>query len=640
MALGSNSNFYFTRHLFRTGLECPTRLYYRALNYPENQTSLPFINHYRYNKKQLKNLAKCSFPKGIQIDTSSLEDAAKTTEKDLRKSKITLFDSVFIWEKFMAKIPILEKKDNRVEIYHFQTRAFRPEKHDVSSSRGDIYAKWLDYLTDVTFQVHIVEKCYPDWEIHPYLVLPSKYALAHNDGLPKLLRKITSGELTPEEVNADVEELMVRLDVKGEVGSIRSGAYFEGDFEGKTFNEVLLLLADLYFGKKKYPVSIGRKCKSCEFRIEQNRVKQGDKSGFLECWHEAVEDRIRDKSDKVVFDLIGPGTNRWLERGVYFQQQVPEGEFYDLDAIRSAEGRITEKQRQSLQILQARGEEVPKEIIKPTLFEELGRWEYPIHFLDFEAGNYVLPMRRERTPYHLLVFQYSCHTLYEDGSWVHHDWIDDPDQSEAYSNYEMVRHLKEVPDILQGTLVQYSNFERNALKTIRKELKHDREKVADAGALNEWIGEIIRRNDSSHRSSPFLADLSRMVKSFYYNRQMEDSLSIKDVLQSVLTVSPYLRELYTKPYNSSNFESMIWWQSDAKNEALSPYRLMVENEEEVEGVRRGTEAMVVYARLLSEELSAKQRKAYKKALLRYCEVDTLAMLMIYQHWSNLMEKRN
>jgi len=638
MALGSDNKSYFTRHLFRTGLECPTRLYYRALDYPENRESLPFIAHYRYNKRQLKNLAKCSFPKGVEVDTLSSAAAAGKTEEYLAENTITLFDPVFIWGNYKTKIPILVKKVKHVDIYYFQTRAFKAEKHDVSSNRGDIYNKWLDYLTDIAFQVHIMENCHPEFDINPYLVLPSKYALAQSDALPKRLNKILNGDLSPDEVINDVEELLVKLEVSAEVDSIRRGSYFEGEFEGKSFDEVLQQLADLYFSKKKYPVSIGRKCKNCEFRIEQNRVEQGEKSGFQECWNEAVKDQLQDKPPKVVFDLIGPGTNRWVERGVYFQQQVPEGEFYDLEAIYRAEGRITEKQRQSLQILQARGSDIPEEIIKPRLFEELDRWQYPLHFLDFEAGNYVIPQRSERTPYHLLVFQYSCHTLYEDGSWNHTDWIDEPGGD--YSNYQLIRKLKAIPDILSGTLVQYSNFERNALKTIRQELKQDWERVPDAGELYDWAGEIIRRNDSSSSSLPFLADLSRMVKSYYYNHYMQDSLSIKDVLQSVLTISPHLKELYSRPYSSSNFEAMVWWQPAGNSEAQSPYRLMVESEQEVEGVRRGTEAMVVYAKLLSEELSESQREAYKKALLRYCEVDTLAMLMIYQHWSSLMEKRN
>ncbi len=339
-----------------------------------------------------------------------------------------------------------------------------------------------------------------------------------------------------------------------------------------------------------------------------------------------------------MFNLIGPGTKQWVERNIYLQENVPEGEFYGLNTINRTGDNISEKHRQSLQIMQAKGEEVPKELVKPKLFKELDRWEYPIHFLDFEAGNYVIPIRKERRPYHLVVFQYSCHSLHQDGSWEHHEWIDDCNGND-YPNYEMIRRLKEIPQINEGTLVQYSNFERNALKTIRKELMEDKEEVHDAENLTEWISGIISRHDSSHKSGPYLSDLSRLVKNYYYNAKMEDSLSIKDVLQSIMAVSPRLKDIYSKPYNSSNYDSAIWWQSDANGLTISPYRLMLDEDENGdEGVRRGTEAMVVYAGLLTEDLGPGDRKRYQKALLRYCELDTLAMFMIYQHWKYLMEE--
>ena len=86
---------YFTKHLFRTGLECPTRLYYYAKDYPENREALPFIAHYRYNKKQLTDLARCQFPKGIKIEAGSLENDFEETRKKLKKRKAVLFDPVF-----------------------------------------------------------------------------------------------------------------------------------------------------------------------------------------------------------------------------------------------------------------------------------------------------------------------------------------------------------------------------------------------------------------------------------------------------------------------------------------------------------------------------------------------------------------
>lgn len=42
--------------------------------------------------------------------------------------------------------------------------------------------------------------------------------------------------------------------------------------------------------------------------------------------------------------------------------------------------------------------------------------------------------------------------------------------------------------------------------------------------------------------------------------------------------------------------------------------------------------MSAYMRLQFEDMPAIQRQAIKSALLRYCELDTLAMVMVMQAW--------
>lgn len=627
---------YFTKHLFRTGLECPTRMYYYAGEYPENREALPFIAHYRYNKEQFTGLARCQFPKGIAVDSGSLEKDIDETRKKLKKKNVVLFDPVFIHDRFMANIPILEKQGDRIDVYHIQIKTFRKDKHSISDSQGEVYSKWSNYALDFAFQVYVISKCYPQCNIQPYFLLPAKYAQAKINHLHEVIKNIRAGKTSIRKSGIVQEEIIEKINVSEEIDRILNRHIFDDDlFEGKSFEEVLHELSGYYFDREKFPVTIGNKCKNCEFRIEKERVNNGEKSGFAECWNESLDISLEETYKPLVFNLIGPGTKHWVERSVYLQENIPDGEYYSLDTIENAKGKINEKQRQSMQIMQAKGTEVPEELVKPSLFEELGRWEFPIHFLDFEAGNYVIPYRKGRRPYHLLVFQFSCHTLSEEGQWSHHEWVDE--NNGCYPNYEMVRNLKKIPDITEGTIVQYSNFERNALRTIRKEMLGEEETIRDASELSDWIMQIINRHDSSNPTGPYLSDLSRLVKNYYYNAEMEDSLSIKDVLQSIMSVSPRLKDIYSRPYNSANYDAAIWWQADPTGAARSPYRLMLSDRED-EGIRRGTEAMVVYARLLSEDLTSEEEQSLRKALLRYCELDTLAMVMIYQHWQYLMEE--
>jgi hypothetical protein len=56
------------------------------------------------------------------------------------------------------------------------------------------------------------------------------------------------------------------------------------------------------------------------------------------------------------------------------------------------------------------------------------------------------------------------------------------------------------------------------------------------------------------------------------------------------------------------------------------------DDETQNGLQDGGAAMAAYARLQQEKLSPIVRGAIEQALLRYCELDTLAMVMAVQAW--------
>ena len=57
-------------------------------------------------------------------------------------------------------------------------------------------------------------------------------------------------------------------------------------------------------------------------------------------------------------------------------------------------------------------------------------------------------------------------------------------------------------------------------------------------------------------------------------------------------------------------------------------------------IQDGGAAMVAYAKLQFTDMEDYERERIVKALLRYCELDTLAMVMIYEHWNSLKNKNN
>lgn len=628
MATSRQKKKYLTKHLFGAGLECPTKLYYYARNYPENKEAVPFIEHAIFNKRLLKALARSVFPNGIFVDESSVPKAASKTKQLLQAHDATVFDAVFEHQQMMARLPIVHQQGNELTVYQMQTKAFNSRKHRLSDKDGHIYSKWLSYLLDFAYQAYLVKKSSPKSDLKALLVMPEKTGRAYLDNLPLLLHPLEKGTVSNEVTSAN-QELLVKLDVTDLITKIWDDPSFaKQQLPGKNFEETLLYLRELYFEGIKTNPQIGLKCKRCEFRTENARIENGTKSGFNECWGPHMD--ADNPSDLHVFDLIGPGTNQLVMHGVHDQREISLRKLFSPESIVRGDGRISHEMRQSLQVHKTQGKKVPEEIFRPAIARELQRWQYPLHFLDFEAGNYAVPVKKNRSPYHLVLFQFSCHTLAEDGSWTHHQWIDDLES--GYPNYELVRQLMEVPEIEEGTIVQYSDFERNALKTIRRELMNEPEEVNGAEMLIAWIEEIIHRNDSSHDQPPYLADLSRLVKNFYYNCEMGNSLSIKDVLQSIMSHSDFLKAKYSQPYTSHNFEEMQWWQSDGKGGARNPYKLLMETGESP--IRRGTEAMVVYGKLISKDWPAEKIDAFQHALLKYCELDTLAMVMIYEHWQH------
>jgi len=57
-----------------------------------------------------------------------------------------------------------------------------------------------------------------------------------------------------------------------------------------------------------------------------------------------------------------------------------------------------------------------------------------------------------------------------------------------------------------------------------------------------------------------------------------------------------------------------------------------------EKINSGGPAMMAYAEMQFMETTSERREDIKNALLRYCELDTLAMVMIYEHWKNLIDQ--
>ena len=55
----------------------------------------------------------------------------------------------------------------------------------------------------------------------------------------------------------------------------------------------------------------------------------------------------------------------------------------------------------------------------------------------------------------------------------------------------------------------------------------------------------------------------------------------------------------------------------------------------MDNVGDGGAAMIAYAKLQFAEMNEQERQLLSAALLRYCELDTLAMVMVHEHFVNI-----
>ena len=55
-------------------------------------------------------------------------------------------------------------------------------------------------------------------------------------------------------------------------------------------------------------------------------------------------------------------------------------------------------------------------------------------------------------------------------------------------------------------------------------------------------------------------------------------------------------------------------------------------------VQEGGAAMTAYAKMQFASITETERNSIIKGLLKYCELDTLAMVMVWEYWNNIVVK--
>lgn len=233
------------------------------------------------------------------------------------------------------------------------------------------------------------------------------------------------------------------------------------------------------------------------------------------------------------------------------------------------------RNRQIEYALHDKGVYVDKENIKKFL----DTLSYPLYFLDFETQQPIIPLYKGTRPYQQIPFQYSLHYIENKGGELKHK------EFLGISGEDPRRGLAEAlcNDIPAGACVLAYNksFECGRI-----------------GELAEIFPDLQKHLYSIEFSIKDLLDPFRY--GYYYKKEMGGSFSIKSVLPAMFPDDPTL------------------------------------NYHNLDGVHNGGEAMSIFPKI--KDMPLKEQEVARHNLLKYCELDTFAMVKIWQELETLVNE--
>ena len=269
-------------------------------------------------------------------------------------------------------------------------------------------------------------------------------------------------------------------------------------------------------------------------------------------------------------------------------------------------------------------------------------------------------------------------------------------QPGKFPNFDFIKELKKQLGKDGGTIFRYATHENSILRAIRQQLLNSEESEKDELiAFIESITHPTSEEADTYKKAGIsvepgtrdMIDLCDIVKRFYWHPDMKGSNSIKQVLPAILKSGTYIQEKYSKPIYGSEIKSCNYTadnpialvQKDVTTgEILNPYKILpqlkdVQRELVEELTKLGPwtkDELTRYVQNTSaEEMGADEDtrinngglplvlfrsfqalnpdgdwekelaafnlnyNALRKCLLKYCELDTMAMVLVWEYFA-------
>ena len=588
---------------YKVARECPVKLYYRILKYPSNKDGDEYMELLAEGGYMIGAIASLLFEDAILVDEPDHDKAVKLTEEYFKQENIILLEAAFESNNKFARPDILIKQGDQLTLIEVKAKSFDSSEESPFRGRKDVIrSPWKPYLEDVTFQALILRELFPANPITCELMMPDKTRTTAIDNLHSLFSNVQVAEDDSGYPRArftfigDIDQLrrshfLTRVNIDHEVADL----FPEVSAEAERFIQSINPL-------KKIPTEISFSCKDCEYRVDESESR----NGFRECWGALADpqphilDLYFGGQVPVVRDLIAQGNTSLFD--------VPES------ALTKKDGSVGTRNKRQLR--QIRNSRTGQEWIDPALGKILASHSYPLHFIDFETSGLAVPYHAGMRPFENVAFQWSCHTIPEpDAGPIHTEWIN---LEEAFPNFSfaesLMDHLGQA-----GTVYMWATHENSILKQIRAQM----DGYYENPQLQDWLDWMTDKH---------MVDMNDLTLKHYFHPIMKGKTSIKKVLDAVWQTNQGLRERYPEYVKEEN------------GVLLSPHKslpaLKINGRDAF--VNEGTGAITAYQAMLygPQKEDASIREQWKELLLQYCELDTLAMVMIYWHWQERLKENH
>lgn len=609
---------------FQIASTCSKKLVYKKASFETMNDANEYMEMLAQGGHIVAKYAQLTFNDAVEVQGESLDLVIAETKKLIQENEnITLFEATFSSNGKIVRTDILEKKKNVLNIIEVKSKS-----HDSDDDAYNAKRKLDEYIEDVAYQTLVLKEAYPDFQVHSFLLLPDKAKRTTIEGLAGWFKVNTMIE-----EKFEMEELPAQNVIRFKKPLVEFK--YENDPDRKKYIELLqadnlltlvpldeevnammqviqnrsnLFLDILQNGIKPEHFSLNKNCKGCEF----NLGKEKSKNGYRECWQELTD------IDPHIFDLYYGGT---VGNNKYWDELIAKKKvsFWDLDIERFRDSKGKYGSRGQRQLLQFENTKANTEWVSPGLSVALNELKYPLHFIDFETYQGAVPHHKGMRPYEKVAFQWSCHTVVSPDSseLLHSEYIN---SDYDIPNFRFAESLmKQIGTT--GTPLMWSPFENTILKNILEQMdifnyKND--------ALKDWLTNIT--TDKKQGREGRFVDMNDFTLKYYFHPDMKGKTSIKKVLPAIWNNNPYLHSVpWFKKYASDSGASLNPYDT------LAPIISELEN---AEVVKDGTGAMRAYHDLMFGEQSTSDEKRQQliQLLLQYCELDTMAMVIIWKYW--------